>query len=56
MINKAPRIHHFRNEWGLHEVEKVGSTGEGDYVVEIRLVPASATSLLTPTGDLRKPY
>ena len=49
-------IHYFRNDWGLYEVEKVGSTGEGNYEVEIRLVPASVTSLLTPTGDFRKPY
>jgi hypothetical protein len=49
-------IHHFRNEWGLYEAEDVGSTRERNYEVEIRLVPASDSSLLTPNGDFRKPY
>ena len=41
-------IHEFRNLWGLSEVQDVGSTGERDYLVEIRLVPSSqGFSLLT---------
>jgi hypothetical protein len=44
------QIHEFRNLWGLHEVENVGSQGEHDYLVEIRLVPSSDFSFLTPDG------
>ena len=46
-------IHHFRNTWGLDEVENVGSTGERDYEVEIRLMPASDSSALQPDGSFR---
>jgi hypothetical protein len=48
------KIEEFRNLWGLHEVEDVGNRGEGDYEVEIRLVPSSEEfSILTPDGALR---
>ena len=46
-------IHEFRNLWGLHEIEDVGSKGERDFEVEIRLVPSSAFSALTPDGSFR---
>lgn len=46
-------IHSFRNVWGLYEVEDVGSTGEHDFEVEIRLMPASDSSALTPDGSFR---
>lgn len=46
-------IHHFRNTWGLYEVENVGSRGERDYEVEIRLMPASDSSALQPDGSFR---
>jgi hypothetical protein len=48
-------IHKFRNVWGLYEIENVGSTGERDYEVEIRLVPASDSSALKPDGSFRHP-
>lgn len=44
-------INQFRNLWGLSEIQDVGATGERDYLIEIRLVPASQDfSLLTPGG------
>jgi hypothetical protein len=43
----------FRNLWGLYEIENVGSTGERDFEVEIRLVPSSDFSVLTPNGRFR---
>ena len=46
-------IHRFRNVWGLYEIENVGSTGERDYEVELRLVPASESSALTSDGSFR---
>ena len=47
-------IHEFRNLWGLHEVQDVGSYGESDFDVEIRLAPLSPDySLLTPDGHFR---
>lgn len=46
-------IEQFRNLWGLHEVEDVGSTGERDYEVEIRLDPLADFSMLTPDGSFR---
>jgi hypothetical protein len=46
-------IHQFRNLWGLHEVEDAGSTGERDFEVEIRLMPASDSSALRPDGSFR---
>jgi hypothetical protein len=47
-------IEQFRNLWGLDEIKNVGSAGENDYLVEIRLVPSSADfSLLTPAGGFR---
>jgi len=50
-------IEEFRNLWGLHEVEDVGSTGERDFEVEIRLEPLSGDfSMLTPGGSFRHPY
>jgi hypothetical protein len=49
-------IEQFRNLWGLFEVENVGSTGERDYEVEIRLEPlAGDFSMLTPDGSFRHP-
>jgi hypothetical protein len=48
-------IEQFRNLWSLHEVRKVGSAGEGDYDVEIRLVPSSDNfSLLNPGGNFKE--
>src|SRR4029077_534821 len=47
-------IEEFRNLWGLYEIRDVGSAGERDYLVEIRLVPSSqGFSLLTPDGGFR---
>ena len=47
-------IERFRNLWGLWEVRDVGSRGERDYEVEIRLVPSSPDfSILTPNGSFR---
>ena len=47
-------IEQFRNLWGLHEVQDVGSKGERDYEVEIRLAPSSQNfSVLTPDGRFR---
>jgi len=46
-------IQEFRNLWGLHEVQDVGSRGERDFEVEIRLVPASDSSALAPDGSFR---
>jgi hypothetical protein len=46
-------IHLFRNLWGLHEIEDTGTRGERDYEVEIRLMPASDSSALTPDGTFR---
>jgi hypothetical protein len=48
-------IHKFRNVWELDEVENVGSA-EGDFGVEIRLMPLSDSSALTPNGAFRHPY
>jgi hypothetical protein len=48
-------IHQFRNLWGLHEIENVGSTGEHDYEVELQLVPESDSSALNPDGSFRSP-
>ena len=50
-------IEQFRNLWGLHEVEDVGSTGERDFEVEIRLAPSAGDfSALTPDGSYRRAY
>ena len=47
-------IEQFRNLWSLSEVQNVGSRGEHDYLVEVRLVPSSPDfSLLTPDGDFK---
>ena len=47
-------INQFRNLWGSDEIHNVGSTGEREYLVEIRLVPSSQDfSLLTPDGGFR---
>jgi hypothetical protein len=47
-------IERFRNVWGLHEIEDVGSAGEREYFVEIRLAPSSPDfSILTPEGNFR---
>jgi hypothetical protein len=43
----------FRNLWGSHEMQDLGSTGERDFEVEIRLVPSSELSILTPGGGFR---
>jgi len=48
-------IHKFRNVWELDEVENVASA-EGDFGVEIRLMPLSDSSALTPNGAFRNPY
>ncbi|MGH9699157.1 MAG: hypothetical protein ACRD5R_05910 [Candidatus Acidiferrales bacterium] len=48
------QIEQFRNLWGLHEVEDVGSRGERDFEVEIRLAPTSGDfSLLKSDGGFR---
>ena len=48
------QFNQFRNLWGLHEIQTVGSVGEHDYLVEIRLAPESPNfSLLTPEGAFR---
>jgi hypothetical protein len=50
-------IEQFRNLWGLWEIENVGSTGERNFDVEIRLEPlAGDFSLLTPNGSYRHAY
>jgi hypothetical protein len=46
-------IHNFRNTWGSHEIENVGSTGERDFEVEIQLVPFSDSSALRLDGSSR---
>jgi hypothetical protein len=47
-------IEEFRNLWALHEIRDVGSVGEREYLVEIRLVPSSEDfSLLTPDGRFK---
>jgi hypothetical protein len=46
-------IHNFRNTWGSHEIENVGSTGERDFEVEIQLVPSSDSSALELGGSFR---
>jgi len=47
-------IEQFRNLWGLHEIQKVGSQGERDSFVEIRLMPSvDGFSLLTPNGSFK---
>ena len=47
-------INQFRNLWGLSEIQNVGTAGEHDYLVEIRLVPASQDySLLTSEGAFK---
>jgi len=47
-------IEEFRNLWALDEIRDVGSTGERDYFVEIRLEPSShGFSLLTPNGKFK---
>jgi hypothetical protein len=47
-------IEEFRNLWGLSEIQNVGSVGERDYLVEIRLVPSADFSLLAPDGRFRR--
>ncbi len=48
-------IERFRNFWGLYEVQNVGSLGERNYEVEVRLVPLTSDfSLLTPDGHFRQ--
>jgi hypothetical protein len=47
-------IESFRNVWGLHEIEDVGSAGEREYFVEIRLAPSSVDfSALTRDGGFQ---
>jgi hypothetical protein len=47
-------IEQFRNLWGLYEIQNVGSEGQRDYLVEIRLAPSSPTfSLLMPDGGFK---
>ena len=45
-------IDEFRNNWGENEVQDRGWR-KGDYLVEVRLVPSSDFSLLTPDGDIK---
>jgi hypothetical protein len=48
-------INQFRNLWSLSEIQNVGSSGQNDYLVEIRLGPASqGFSLLTANGEFKK--
>jgi hypothetical protein len=48
-------INSFRNLWGLSEVRDVGNAGQNDYLVEVRLGPASQDfSLLTASGGFKK--
>jgi hypothetical protein len=49
-------IERFRNLWGLHEIEDVGSIGEHDFDVEIRLEPLADFSILAPDGSFRHTY
>jgi hypothetical protein len=50
----AAEIDQFRNLWGLYEIQNVGSQGERNYLVEIRLMPSSdGFSLLTPNGSFK---
>jgi hypothetical protein len=52
-------IHEFRNTWGSHEIEDVGSTGSRDFEVEIQLMPSSDSSALKLNGSfrsLRRPF
>jgi hypothetical protein len=46
-------IHKFRNTWGSHEIENVGSAGERNFEVEIQLVPSSDSSALKLDGSFR---
>ena len=46
-------IKNLRNLWGLYEIENVGSLGRRDFEVEIQLMPASDSSVLTPDGEFR---
>jgi len=48
-------IDNFRNLWCIDELEDVGSAGERDYCVEIRLAPSAEFSILTPEGGFRHP-
>ena len=45
-------IDEFRNNWGENEVHDRGWR-KGDYLVEVRLMPSSEFSLLTPDGDIK---
>jgi hypothetical protein len=48
-------IEQFRKLWGLDEVRKVDSAGEGEHSVEIRLEPPSENlSLLNPGGKFKE--
>jgi hypothetical protein len=48
-------INQFRNLWGLSEIQDVGNSGQNDYLVEIRLGPASQDfSFLTANGEFKK--
>jgi hypothetical protein len=46
-------IHEFGNLWGSYAVENGRSSGQDDFEVEIRLVPDSDWSALTPDGKFR---
>lgn len=46
-------IHEFTNSWGSYEVENAGSSGQDDFEIEIRLVPDSDWSAITPQGKFR---
>lgn len=49
--NKA-EIESFRNIWALDQVESVPDFDHDDFV-EVRLVPSSEYSLLSPSGEFR---
>jgi len=51
---ETANIEQFRTLWGLYEIQNVGSQGERDYLVEIRLMPSpDGFSLLTPNGSFK---
>lgn len=43
-------VFYFRNLWGQYEI---ANTGPASFMVEVRLVPSSDFSLLTPSGKFR---
>ncbi len=47
-------IERFRNVWCSAEIENVGSYGERDYCLEVKLAPTLDFSDLTPEGGFRQ--